>query len=223
MSDNKSGSSRRDFLAFATTATAGLGMALPMASATAATSASGPETDFTRWLDSIPGKHRQVTDWPDLNHGMGLVYTLAYLMTAGVAYGVTNSDVGAVLVIRHNTIPIALNDSVWAKYKLGENFQITDPDTNAPALKNPFYLKPGGLPFTEAALQKLIEAGVKIAACNLALTFRSGMIAKKLGLNPDDVRAEWVDALYPGIQLVPSGVVATNGAMSRGCAYLFAG
>jgi hypothetical protein len=62
-------SSRRNFLALAATATAGLGVMAPVGSAEAP--ASGPATNFTRWLDNIPGQYRQLTDWPDLNSGMG--------------------------------------------------------------------------------------------------------------------------------------------------------
>ena len=220
MQDKKTTRNRRDFLALAATATAGLGVTLPMAGTAAA--ATGPSTEFTRWLDTIPGKYRQVADWPDLNNGMGLGYTLSFLMTAPVAYGVPESDIGAVLVIRHNTIPIAMRDPVWLKYNLGELFRITDPDSNAPALRNPYFFKPGALPFAEAALQKLMDRGVKVAACELALTFWSGVVAKKMGLTHDEVKKEWVEAIHPGIQVVPSGTVACHGAVSRGCSYLSA-
>jgi len=57
------------------------------------------------------------------------------------------------MVLRHDALPLALNDSVWAKYQLGEVFKIEDPDTKAPAVRNPFYLKPGALPVPDAALQ----------------------------------------------------------------------
>jgi len=222
MQDDKSTpKTRRDFLAMAATATAGLGVTLPLAGTAAA--ATGPATDFTRWIDSIPGTHRQVTDWPDLNNGMGLVYTLSFLMTAPVAYGVPESETGALLVIRHNTIPIAMRDPVWMKYNLGELFGINDPDTGKPALRNPYYLQPGGLPFPEAALQKLIDRGVKVAACELALTFFSSVVAGKMNLKHEDVKQEWLDAVHPGIRVVPSGTVACNGATSRGCGYMFAG
>jgi intracellular sulfur oxidation DsrE/DsrF family protein len=116
-----------------------------------------------------------------------------------------------------------MGDAMWKKYNLGEMFSITDPDTGAPAVRNPYYLKPGGLPFPEAALQKLMERGVKVAACDLALTFFSGVAAGKMGLQHEDVKSEWLDAVYPGIQVVPSGTVACGGAVSRGCGYLFAG
>ena len=62
-----------------------------------------------------------------------------------------------------------------------------------------------------------------MAACNLAITVHSGMVAQKMGLNPEQVKKEWTEAVLPGIQIVPSGVVACNGAVSRGCVYVFAG
>ena len=223
MHNDETTKQRRNFLALAAGATAGIGAMLPIAGAGAAAAATGPRTEFTRFLDTIPGTHKQVADWPDLNHGMGLIYTMSFLMTGPEAYGVPATDIGALLVIRHRTIPIVLNDAIWSKYKLGEVFEITDPDTGAPALRNPFYLKPGALPFPDAALQKLINNGVKVAACNLALSVFSGMVAKAAELNPEEVKAEWLAAVLPGIQVVPSGTVACNGAVSRGCSYLFAG
>jgi hypothetical protein len=222
MDDAKLHGNRRDFLGLAATAAAaGLGAMVPVAGAVAA--ADGPSTDFTRWLDSIPGTHKQLYDMPEVNGGMGLVWSLAFFMTGTQAYGVPESDLGVVIVLRHDALPLAFNDSVWAKYRLGEVFKIEDPDTKAPAVRNPFYLKPGAIPFPDAALQKLIARGVKVGACNLALTLFSGMVAQKMGLKHDDVKKDWTDAVLPGIQVVPSGVVACNGAVSGGCSYVFAG
>jgi intracellular sulfur oxidation DsrE/DsrF family protein len=222
MDDAKLHGNRRDFLGLAATAAAaGLGAMVPVTGAVAAS--DNPSTDFTRWLDSISGVHKQLYDMPEVNGGMGLVWSWAFFMTGAPAYGVPESDLGVVMVLRHNALPLAFNDSAWAKYKLGEVFKIEDPDTKAPAVRNPFYLKPGGLPIPDAALQKLIARGVKVAACNLALTFYSGMVAQKMDLKHDDVKKDWTEAVFPGIQIVPSGVVACNGAVSRGCAYVFAG
>jgi intracellular sulfur oxidation DsrE/DsrF family protein len=104
-------------------------------------------------------------------------------------------------------------------------FKINDPDTKAPAVRNPFYLNPSALavPIPDAVLQKLIARGVKVAACNLAITVYSGVVAQKMGLKHEDVIKDWTEAVFPGIQIVPSGVVACNGAVSRGCAYIYAG
>ena len=222
MDDAKLHGNRRDFLGLAATAAAaGLGAMVPITGAVAAS--DNPHTDFTRWLDSIDGTHKQLYDMPQLNGGFGLVWSWAFFTTGAQAYGLPESDLGVVIVLRHDALPLAFNDSVWAKYKLGEVFKIEDPDTKAPAVRNPYYLKPGGVPLPDAALQKLIARGVKVAVCNLAITFYSSMVAKNMGLKHDDVKKDWTEAVFPGIQIVPSGVVACNGAVSRGCVYVFAG
>jgi hypothetical protein len=221
MQDSKPATNRRDFLALAATATAGLGVMTPVIGAAATT--AGPSTDFTRWLDTIPGTYRQVYDMPELNSGFGLAWSWVFLLTGAQGYGVPESDLGVVLVLRHAAVPLAFEDRLWAKYKLGEVFKIDDPDTKAPALRNPYYLKPGALPIPDAGLQKLIDRGVRVAACNMAITVYSGMVAKQMGLKHEEVMKEWVAAVHPGIAVVPSGVLALNGAISRGCAYVFAG
>jgi hypothetical protein len=222
MQDSKLTTNRRDFLAIAAAATAGVGIATPVVGAAAA-GAAGAGTDFTRWLDTIPGKYRQVYDMPELNNGMGLAWSWVFLLTGAQGYGVPESDLGVVVILRHDALPLAFNDAAWAKYNLGEVFKIDDPETKAPAVRNPYYLKPGALPIPDAGLKPLIERGVKVAACNMAITFYSGMVAKKMGLKHEDVMGEWIAAVHPGITVVPSGVVALNGCISRGCAYVFAG
>jgi intracellular sulfur oxidation DsrE/DsrF family protein len=224
MLDAKMSTNRREFLGgvAATAAVAGLGAALPVASAAAQAADSG--TDFTRWLDTITGRHMQVYDAPDPNNGMVLIYAWAFLSTAPQAYGVAESDVGVVVVLRRFGIPIAFNDQTWAKYKLGEVFKVNDPGTKAPATRNPFaYVKPGDLPIPDAALEKLVARNVKFGVCNLALTSLSGQVAQKMAMKPEDVKKDWIAGMFPGLQVVPSGVVAINGAQARGCSYCFAG
>jgi intracellular sulfur oxidation DsrE/DsrF family protein len=73
------------------------------------------------------------------------------------------------------------------------------------------------------ALQKLIERGVKVAACDMALAFYSGLVAKQMSLKAEDVLKDWNAAILPGITHAPSGVVAVQGAVAHGCSYIFAG
>ncbi|MFL6582865.1 MAG: twin-arginine translocation signal domain-containing protein [Burkholderiales bacterium] len=212
---------RRDFLGLAALiATAGAAAALPMANAVAA---QGPSTDFTRWLDSISGKHRLLLDMREPNGGMAMAWAWVFLFTAPQAYGVSESDLGAALVLRHNGIPVALDDSAWKKYSLGEFFKIDDPETGKPAVRNPYYLKMSEPFFPDMALQKLIDRGVKVAACDMAIHFYSGLLAKQTGMKHEDIKADWNAAVLPGIAHAPSGIVACQGAVARGCTYLFAG
>lgn len=222
MEQDKPTLDRRDFLSFtAMSAMFGMGTAaLPAATAIAA---DGPATDFTRWLDSIPGKHRALFDAREPNSGFPMVWTWVYLFTAPPAYGVQESDVGVAMVLRHNAIPLALNDAAWAKYKLGEFFSIQDPTTKAPAVRNPYYASMAEPFFPDMALQKLIDRGVKVVACDMAIHFYSMLMAKKMGAKHDDVKADWMQSVLPGVAHAPSGVVACQGAVARGCSYIFAG
>jgi hypothetical protein len=213
---------RREFMGMATAMAAiGVGAALP---ASIAVAADGQSTDFTRWLDTINGKHRVVLDMREHNDGMALAWAWVYFLTASQAYGVPENEVGVVLVMRHNAIPVALDDSAWQKYNLGEMFKITDPDTGKPAVQNPFYLTMNGEGFIpEMALQKLIDRGVNVGACDMAIDFYSSVVAQQMDIPHEDVKADWNQALLRGISHMPSGLVACQGAVSRGCAYLYAG
>jgi intracellular sulfur oxidation DsrE/DsrF family protein len=160
---------------------------------------------------------------PEPNGGMGLIWSWVFQLTGSQGYGVSEKDLGVVVVLRHNAIPIAFTDPVWGKYKLGEVFKVTDPLAKAPAIANPFYhIKSPDLP-PDAALEKLLAKGVKVGVCNMAITFYSGMVAKQMGLNAEEVKKDWIAAVIPGVEIVPSGVLAVNGAQSKGCAYCFAG
>jgi len=213
---------RRDFMGLATAMAAiGVGAALP---ASIATAADDPSTEFTRWLQGIDGKHRIVLDMREHNDGMALAWAWVYLLTASQAYGVPESDIGVVLVMRHNAIPAALDDVAWEKYNLGEMFKITDPDTGKAAVKNPFYLTMNGEGFIpDMALQKLIDRGVSVGACDMAIHHYSSVVAQQMDLRHEDVKSDWNQAVLPNISHMPSGLVACQGAVSRGCAYLYAG
>jgi hypothetical protein len=222
MEDLKQRIDRRDFMGLAAaTAAFGLGAALPVTAAQAAV--ENPTTDFTRWLDTIQGRQKVLLDMREPNGGMAMAWAWVFLFTAPQAYGISESELGVVMVLRHNAIPIALGDSVWQKYKLGEFFGIQDPDTGAPAVRNPYYatMKDPFLP--DMALSKLIDRGVKVAACDMAIHFYSGELAKKIGMKHEDIKKDWNAAVLPGIAHAPSGVVACQGAVARGCTYLFAG
>ena len=113
-----------------------------------------------------------------------------------------------------------MQDALWAKYKLGEVFNIKAGD--APATSN-IYAKALPLPLPGTGTEALLASGAQIGCCNVALTVYSGMVAQKMGMDAAAVKAEWVAGLIPGVQVVPSGVLAVARAQEKGCAYCFAG
>ena len=222
MSESKSLLPRRDFLGGVAATAAAIGLGDLIAGAQAADSGAG--TEFQSWLDGIRGKYRQVYDAPAPNNGFALIWSHVFLMTGAQGYNVPESELGVVVVLRHSAIPIAFSDGVWEKYKLGEYFKINDPATKSAAVRNPFaHIKPGDMPLPEAALEKLVARGVRIAVCNTAIHHQSARVAQQLGLQHESVKEDWLAAVLPGVQVVPSGVLAVNGAQSKGCSYCFAG
>lgn len=222
MSDSSIATPRRSFIAAFAAAAAAIGLGKQAPAAAAAETGGG--TSFQAWLDGIPGKYRQVYDAPSPNNGFALTWSHVYLLTGAEGYNVPESELGVVVVLRHSAIPIAMRDEVWAKYQLGEHSKINDPATKAPALRNPFaFIKPGDMPLPEAALEKLIGRGVRVAVCGTAIHFQSMRIAKAMGLPHETVKNDFLAAVIPGVQVVPSGVLAVNGAQTKGCTYCFAG
>jgi intracellular sulfur oxidation DsrE/DsrF family protein len=128
-----------------------------------------------------------------------------------------------VVVLRHEAIPLAFTDPIWAKYKLGDAFKINDPKTKAPAERNPFYhAGEGELMFPGMSIDKLQQRGVIFGVCSIALGIISGMRADAIGVDKAAAKAEWTAAVIPGITLLPSGVWGVNRAQERGCSYCYA-
>ncbi len=181
------------------------------------------DSAFESWLGKINGKHKQLFDAPSSNEGLPLAWARVLLMSHAEA-GVQASDVSIAIVLRHNAIPLAMENRLWEKYKLGETFKVTDMMTKAILPNNAFWqAKEGSLPVPGMSIDELQKDGVLFGVCNVALTVMSGMVAKKMNMDGAEVKKDWVAGLLPGIQIVPSGVYAVNRLQERGCAYCFAG
>ena len=214
---------RRGFLGtLAAAAAAGLASLTPVrleATPRSGTS-SGVDAAFETWLNRITGKHKMVFDAPEVNSGMPVIWPRVWLNGNNENYATKDADNSAIVILRHSSIPLGMRDDVWAKYKLGEAFQIKDGDTFA--TKN-IFAKVMPLPLPGTGVEALLASGVMFGVCNVALTVYSAMVAQKMGLDAAAVKADWVAALLPGMQVVPSGVLAVARTQEKGCAYCFAG
>jgi len=159
-------------------------------------------------------------DAPEVNSGMPVVWPRVWLNGNNENYGTKDTDNSAVIVLRHAGIPIAMHDALWAKYKLGDVFNIKDGD--AAATRNVF-AKQMPLPLPGTGIEQLLASGAQFGVCNVALTIYSGMVAQKMSMDAAAVKADWVAGLIPGVQVVPSGVLAVSRAQEKGCVYCFAG
>jgi hypothetical protein len=211
---------RRGFFAriAAVAAAAGLSGVLP--SPLAAESPRGDrslDAALDAWFAKIQGKHRMIFDAPEPNNGLVAIWPRVYLNTMQATWP---GPATAVVILRHAGLALALGDPVWAKYGIGEMFEIKDGD--APAKRNP-YATITGLPIAGLGIAELLKSGVLVGACDVALTIYSSGAAKKMGLDPDAVKKEWIAGLLPGVQVVPSGVLGVARAQELGCGYCFSG
>ncbi len=211
---------RRGFLGRIATVAAAAGLSGMLPSRLAAEDAPGDTSHdpaLDAWFGKIKGKHRMIFDAPEPNSGMVAIWPRVYLNTMAATWpGPTT----AVIILRHAGLALAFSDPIWAKYGIGEMFAIKDGD--APAKRNP-YATITGLPIPGLGIAELLKSGVLVGACDVALTIFSSGAAKKMGLDPDAVKKEWIAGLLPGVQVVPSGVLGVARAQELGCGYCFAG
>jgi hypothetical protein len=175
-----------------------------------------------KWLGRIKGTHRQVVDCTTHNDGFGIAYALNFIDTTKETVGSPESEFTSVVGYRHFSMPLALNDAMWQKYKIGEVLNITDPKTKAPALRNVYRDNIFGRPGLTYE-QVMTTRPVIITVCNLALGVISGMAAPKAGVTADEAKAEWTANLLPGVVLVASGVYALNRAQENRCTFCSGG
>jgi hypothetical protein len=188
----------------------------------AARAAAGAE-DGPDWPGTLKGRHRQVVDAYAPNDGLPLAFAFTFVATNGPSSaGVVPAT--AVVVLRHTAFPLALDHTMWQKYKIGQSLSILDPETKAPAVKNPFLQpKPGVLALDDMAIDRVLASGAVIGACAVALKMQSGKLAKNADLSAEEAAKEWAANVIPGITVIPSGTWGLNRAQEHGCTYCAGG
>ena len=211
---------RRGFFKRITAGAVALGV--PGLIAASARAAPGAE-DGSDWPGTLKGRHRQVVDAYAPNDGFPLAFAYTFVVSNGPASaGLVPAT--AVVVLRHTALPLALDHPMWQKYKIGQSLSILDPETKAPAVKNPFLQpKPGVLTVDEMAIDRVLADGAVIGACNIALKVLSGKLAQNAGVSAEEAAKEWAANIIPGITVIPSGTWGLNRAQEHGCTYCAGG
>jgi len=238
MDNTKKGSPRREFLGNIAASAAAIGLLSIPASVKAVPSLLSQSSldDVETWFKQIKGKHRIVFDATRPHEVMPFAWPRVFLMT-NAATGTPENDCGVVVVLRHDAIPYAFEDRLWAKYNFGEVFKAKDigqsfqaaDAANATASRNPFWkpkkgdFKVPGIGAVDIGINDLQASGVKFCVCNAAITVYSAVVAESMKMKHEDVMKDWLAGLLPGIQVVPSGVWAVGRAQEYGCQYCFAG
>jgi hypothetical protein len=201
-----------------------IGGAAALASTSAAAAAQAPSTpaggiDIT-WFDAFKGRHKQVFDLGSFD--LSLDTPLRQLVTFLAAHQQVSrleppTDINALVGISHRSFPMNATDGIWKKYGLGEHYRIKDPATGQPSERNIFVDGPVAGPATVAALQ---ARGVVFWQCRFSIAAIARELAPKTGAKAEEIEADLIAGLRPGVRMVPAHTWAIGFVQERGFTYM---
>jgi intracellular sulfur oxidation DsrE/DsrF family protein len=180
---------------------------------------AGPGDD---WMKELTGKHRTVFDFSAHRNGKPLTQAKNYLDGWRDAFQVPERDVNLVIGVHGDAIPVVLTDSLWARYKIGEQYEVTDAGTKVAGVRNAFSTAnaaAAGLVTAEQSVEGLQKRGVRFLVCmNTIAGATKKLSAAGLG-GSDEIHAALMGGLLPGVITVPAMVVALTQLQERGVHY----
>ena len=187
-------------------------------------SAARAEDFDLSWTKRVTGKYRAVMDVPEIDSGYGVWRASLWIGDYGNLLKAAPKDCSSVVVLRHNGIALAMQQSFWDTYGIAKKNSVKHPITQQDTDRNPALLSSSRneVPamFDDVALDKFIAHGGIALACNLAFDDMVELVTKKDGGTPEAARKTALAGLVPGVILQPSGVFAALHAQDVGCKYL---
>jgi len=165
------------------------------------------------WLDGLKGKHKQVFDVASVSTALHGV--MNYLDAFEEIYALRHPQVNAVVGIAGKGFAYNATDRLWAAYKLGEKYNVKDPDTGVWSVRNIFYDKAN----SNETVKALQARGAIFWMCNNALNRLSKQWAEEAMKSPEDVKKDLVAGLNQGVIVVPAHTMLLGLCQERGCTY----
>jgi hypothetical protein len=192
------------------------------------------------WIKEVKGAHRCLFDFPQHKNGFPQLHILNYLNTYSTGYKIGPGQAGAVGTFygmgNQASIPLAFNDAMWAKYRLGEYTALKDASGTAytrnvfnrptkddlhllmTAIQTPTIPAFGEM-MPALGIESLQKMGTKFLLCANALGgWCMELDARGKGKAAEiekDLRAN----LLPGVTIVPAMVIAIEMAQGAGIKY----
>jgi hypothetical protein len=196
----------------------------PLARLSGSAGSPAAEWDFS-WTNALKGrKHKALFDCAEVESGYGVWRASIWESQYQEALGAKPAEIKTVLVLRHNAVVLAFQQSLWDQAGIGKASSVTHPVTMQGTDRNPALLAASRneIPaqFDAFALPNFIARGGIVLACNLALQFFAGAWAQRGGISAEEAAKRAAASLVPGAILMPSGVMACVRAQQEGCVYV---
>ncbi len=174
------------------------------------------------WMADLKGTHRTVFDLSAHKNGKPLTQAKNYLDAWRDSFKVPERDVNLVIGVHGDGIPILLTDALWTRFKIGEQYEVTDAGTKLAGVRNAFSTTnatAAGLVTPEQSVEGLQKRGVRFLICmNTIAGATKKLSAAGLG-GSDEIHAALMGGLLPGVITVPAMVVAFTQLQERGVKY----
>lgn len=119
------------------------------------------------------------------------------------------------------------DDSMWAKYRLGEFLKLNDPQTGKPAVRNPYFPKKPGAStnpedrasvFQDTSIECLQGRGVKFLSCHNSTQAQARELVEQFSQKqpPEEIVQDLQAHILPGVLIVPAMVAAISLLQSEG-------
>jgi hypothetical protein len=165
---------------------------------------------------------RQVYDVTVINEGKFLNNIKNSLNGFEFGFGIAPKQVQIIAALHGPANMINYDDSMWAKYRIGEWLSVTDPETGKPAVRNIFFPSKGAKAegkedpsdpkssFQDRSVEGLQRRGVKFLSCHTATEEQAPVIVGRLKLTegPEAVVKDLQGHTAPNVLIVPSMVAS---------------
>jgi len=176
------------------------------------------------WTSRVTGSRRAIYDVPEIEDGFGFWRAVLARQQYVDVLKIPQSDISMVVVLRHNAISLAMNQSFWDKYNIGKDKKVKDPLKVEETTHNPIAERTGdyALPerFSGMALEPFMASGGIVLGCALAFQECIGRVQSGDKVDKDEAEKRAKAMLVPGVILQPSGVFAAQLAQDSGCRYV---
>lgn len=181
--------------------------------------AAGNDDD---WMSQLTGTHRTVFDVSSHYDGKVLRQSKNFLDAWRDAFKTPESDINLVIGVHGDAIPMVMTDALWARFKLGEQYKVTDGSTKSAAVQNVFTgdhaVAAGLIPLVQS-IEALQKRGVRFLVCRNTIGSASVKFAAAGFGNADEIRQALLSGILPGVIPVPAMVVALTQLQERGLRY----